>query len=204
VWISSSRDRTRGPECRPVAAMTMLRWTRSFGPLQRVPIERHTRKQQSRRLTRLIPHAFLGRGFNPVQPRPRKACDVQSKAALRVRASCARQHPCCCRCAVRALASPNSPVASEAGPWAGTCSRLRHAAQRGGAQVRGRLRDLLASEAGPWAGTCSRLRHAAQRGGAQVRGRLRDLLADTMARFTNKDAQLGFDPGAGVARFRST
>jgi hypothetical protein len=50
--------------------------------LQRVPIERHTRKQQSRRLTRLIPHAFLGRGFNPVQPRPRKACDVQSKAAL--------------------------------------------------------------------------------------------------------------------------
>jgi hypothetical protein len=34
--------------------------------------------------------------------------------------------------------------ASEAGPWAGSCSRLRHAAQRGGAEVRGRLRDLLA------------------------------------------------------------
>ena len=33
---------------------------------------------------------------------------------------------------------------SEAGPWAGSCSRLRHAAQRGGAEVRGRLRDLLA------------------------------------------------------------
>ena len=33
---------------------------------------------------------------------------------------------------------------SEAGPRAGSCSRLRHAAQRGGAEVRGRLRDLLA------------------------------------------------------------
>jgi hypothetical protein len=36
-------------------------------------------------------------------------------------------------------------AASEAGPWAGTCSPLRHAAPRGGAEVRGRLRDLLAT-----------------------------------------------------------
>jgi hypothetical protein len=34
--------------------------------------------------------------------------------------------------------------ASEAGSWAGSCSRLRHAAQRGGAEVRGRFRDLFA------------------------------------------------------------